>query len=102
MISSFHGMIPSFHAVFGLRHRDKSAKVIDYNDQVIRVREYLIFRGIPSAMYFQLSRKRQCTAGTDAVHCKGGCSALRERLQCTASEMGITGTEIASPVLNKR
>ena len=39
MISSFHGMIPSFHAVFGLRQRDKSAKVIDYNDQVIRVRD---------------------------------------------------------------
>ena len=38
MIPSFHGMISSFHAVFGLRQRDKSAKVIDYNDQVIRVR----------------------------------------------------------------
>ena len=32
MISSFHGMIPSFHAAFGLRQRDKSAKVIDYKD----------------------------------------------------------------------
>ena len=30
-------MISSFHAVFGLRQGDKSAKVIDYNDQVIRV-----------------------------------------------------------------
>ena len=94
MISSFHGMIPSFHAVFGLRHRDKSAKVIDYNDQVIRVREYLIFRGIPSPMFFSsaergcaLQGRMQCTARTDAVHCKDGCSALRERLQCTASEM---------------
>ena len=48
MIPSFHGMIPSFHAVFGLRQRDKSAKVIDYNDQVIRVREYLLLLGIPS------------------------------------------------------
>ena len=95
-------MIPSFHAVFGLRHRDKSAKVIDYNDQVIRVREYLIFRGIPSPMYFQLSRKRQCTAGTDAVHCKDRCSALRERLQCTASERGKTGTDVVSPILDKR
>ena len=47
-------MISSFHAVFGLRQRDKSAKVIDYNDQVIRVREYLLFRGIPSPMYFQI------------------------------------------------
>ena len=95
-------MISSFHAVFGLRQRDKSAKVIDYNDQVIRVREYLLFRGIPSPMYFQLRRKRQCTARTDAVHCGDGCSALRERLQCTASEMGKTGTEIASPILDKR
>ena len=32
----------------------------------------------------------QYTARTDAVHCRGGCSALRERLQCTASEMGKT------------
>ena len=46
--------------------------------------------------------KRQCTARTDAVHCKGGCSALRERLQCTASEMGKTGIEIASPIRDKR
>ena len=34
-------MISSFHAVFGVRQGDKSAKVIDYNDQVIRVRESL-------------------------------------------------------------
>ena len=38
----------------------------------------------------------------DAVHCKDGCSALRERLQCTASETGKRGTEIASPILDKR
>ena len=44
----------------------------------------------------------QCTARADAVHCKGGCSALRGRLQCTASEMGKTGTEIVSPILDKR
>ena len=56
MISSFYGMIPSFHAVFGLRQRDKSAKVIDYKGQVIGVREYLLFRGIPSPMFYQLSR----------------------------------------------
>ena len=35
----------------------------------------------------------------DAVHCEDGCSALQRRLQCTASEMGKTGTEIASPIL---
>ena len=55
MISSFHGMISSFHAVFVLRHRDKSTKVIDYNDQVIRVRGYLLFRGISSLMFLLLS-----------------------------------------------
>ena len=34
--------------------------------------------------------------------CRGGCKRLRERLQCFASEMGKTGTEIASPILDKR
>ena len=29
----------------------------------------------------------QCTAMADAVHCEDGCSALQERLQCTASGM---------------
>ena len=51
LASSFHGMISSFHAVFGLRHRGKSAKVIDYNDQVIWVREYLLLLGIPHVFY---------------------------------------------------
>ena len=95
-------MIPSFHAVFGLRHRDKSAKVIDYNDQVIRVREYLIFRGIPSPMFFSsaergsaLQGRMQCTARTVAVHCGSGCSALRLR-------WGKTGTDVVSPILDKR
>ena len=46
--------------------------------------------------------KRQCTARTDAVHCGDGCSALRGRLQCTASEMGKTDTEIPSPIQDKR
>ena len=55
MISSFHGMISSFYAVFVLRHRDKSTKVIDYNDQVIRVRGYLLFMGISSPMFLLLS-----------------------------------------------
>ena len=98
-------MISSFHAVFGLRQRDKSAKVIDYNDQVIRVREYLLFRGIPSPMLFLLSQnigeeivilnegvfsckylqgRLQVLAGTVASTYGNGCSALRERMQCTA------------------
>ena len=42
MISSFHGMIPSFHAVFCLRQRDKSAKVIDYKDDVTRPQVLLL------------------------------------------------------------
>ena len=49
-----------------------------------------------------LRGRMQYTAWTDAVHCVEGCSALRERLQCTASEMGKRGTEIASPILDKR
>ena len=44
-----------------------------------------------------MREKMQCTARADAVQCKGGCSALRERLQCTASEMAPKGTEIVSP-----
>ena len=37
-----------------------------------------------------LQGRMHVPARTDAVHCRGGCSALRERLQCTASEMGKT------------
>ena len=37
-----------------------------------------------------------------AVQCNGGCSALRGRMQCTASEMGKTGTEMVSRMLDKR
>ena len=44
----------------------------------------------------------QTFAGADANVCRGGCKRLRERLQCFASEMGKTGTEIASPILDKR
>ena len=36
------------------------------------------------------------------MHCKGGCSALRGRLQCTASEKDKRDTEIVSPILDKR
>ena len=48
------------------------------------------------------SWRMQCTARVVTVHCGSGCSALRGRLQCTASEMGKTGTEIVSPILDKR
>ena len=44
----------------------------------------------------------QTFAGKDAVHCKDGCSALQERLQCTASETGKRDSEITSPILDKR
>ena len=37
----------------------------------------------------------QCTAGAVAVHCGDGCSALH-------LSGGKTGTEIASPILDKR
>ena len=49
----------------------------------------------------RLWEKMQCTAEADAVHCKDGRSALRERLQCTASEIGKRDTEIASPILDE-
>ena len=44
-----------------------------------------------------LQGRMQCTAEAVAVHCRSGCSALRLK-----SEMGKTGTEIASPILDKR
>ena len=34
--------------------------------------------------------------------CIGRCNALRWQMQCFASEMGKTGTEIVSPILDKR
>ena len=42
------------------------------------------------------------TCVENAVHCEDGCSALQGRLQCTASEMGKTGTEMVSRILDKR
>ena len=49
-----------------------------------------------------LAGKVASTSVENAVHCKDGCSALQEGLQCTASEMGKTGTEIASLILDRR
>ena len=46
--------------------------------------------------------RMQCTARTDALHCRSGCTALQGRLQCTASEMGKRDTEIVSPIQDKR
>ena len=39
---------------------------------------------------------------SDARTCGDGCTYLREKRQCTASEMGKTGTEIVSPILDTR
>ena len=36
------------------------------------------------------------------MHCKDGCKYVRGRMQCTASEMGKTDTEIASPILDRK
>ena len=61
--------------------------------------------GIPQKASFHRKYVRgrlQVRARTDAVHCKGGRSALQEGLQCTASETGKTGTEIVSPILDRR
>ena len=44
----------------------------------------------------QTNEREQKQSSFPAVHCKGGCSALQDRLQCTASEMGKTGTLIAN------
>ena len=44
----------------------------------------------------------QCFALADAKLCVGRCNALRWRMQSFASEMGKTGTEIVSPILDKR
>ena len=49
-----------------------------------------------------LAGKVARTSVENAVHCEDGCSALRERLQCTASEMGKTGNGIVSPILDKK
>ena len=42
----------------------------------------------------------QCFAGAHAKLCVGECKALRGRMQSFASEMGKTGTEIISHILD--
>ena len=44
----------------------------------------------------------QSFALADAMLCVGRCNALRWQMQCFASERGKTGTEIVSPILDKR
>ena len=49
-----------------------------------------------------LRGRLQSFAWTIAKLCVGRCNALRWRMQSFASEMGKTGTEIVSPILDKR
>ena len=60
----------------------------------------ILNEGVFSCKYLQ--GRLQVLAGTDASTYGNGCSALRGRLQCTASERGKAGTEIVSPILDKR
>ena len=50
----------------------------------------------------RLQERMQSFARTNAKLCVGRCKALRGRMQSFASEMGKTGTEIVSPILDKR
>ena len=77
-------MIPSFHAVFGLRHRDKTAKVIDYKGQVIRAQGitsfthgYCRFAWLRHNNYIGLAISVPVLPISDAKHC----NRSRKRLQ---------------------
>ena len=55
-----------------------------------------------------LAGKVACISVEDAVHCKDGCSALQERLQCTAMAVAVhcvqngkTDAEIYTPIPDK-
>ena len=48
----------------------------------------------------RLRWRMQTFAMADANVYDGGCKRLREKMQCTASEMGKTGTEIVCPILD--
>ena len=50
----------------------------------------------------RLQERMQSFARTNAKLCVGRCKALRGQMQSFASEMGKTGTEIVSPILDKR
>ena len=77
-------MIPSFHAVFGLRHRDKTAKVIDYKGQVIKAQGitsfthgYCRFAWLRHNNYIGLAISVPVLPISDAKHC----NRSRKRLQ---------------------
>ena len=70
LLSSFHGMISSFHAVFGLRQRDKAAKVIGLSGQTRGERDSTT--DVFSPQTFTMA---------DANVYNGGCKRLRWRMQ---------------------
>ena len=57
----------------------------------------------------QGNEKEQTQSSFPAVHCKGGCTALQERMQCTAEAVAVhcvrdgkRDTENVSPIQDKR
>ena len=87
-------MIPSFHAVFGLRHRDKTAKVIDYKGQVIRAQGitslthgYCRFAWLRHNNYIGQTTSVPVLPISDAKHC----IRSRNRLQLFWSRWPVTG-----------
>ena len=68
-------LLSSYHAVFGLRHRDKSAKVIGLSGQTRG-------KGIPLQASFHRKRLRwrmQTFTMAGANVCDGGCKRLRDK-----------------------
>ena len=87
-------MIPSFHAVFGLRHRDKTAKVIDYKGQDIRAQGitsfthgYCRFAWLRHNNYIGQTISVPVLPISDAKHC----NRSRKRLQLFWSRWPVTG-----------
>ena len=81
-------MISSYHAVFGLRHRDKSAKVIGLSGQTRG-------KGIPLQASFHRKRLRwrmQTFTMAGANVYDGGCKRLRWRMQTfTMADANVYG-----------
>ena len=68
--------------------------------EIVGEEEEILNKGVFSRKYLQgrlqvLAGKvacvwrMQCTAGTDAVHCRSGCTALQGRMQCTAGAVAL-------------
>ena len=85
-------MIPSFHAVFGLRHRDMTAKVIDYKGQVIRAQGitsfthgYCRFAWLRHNNYIGQTTSVPVLPISDAKHCNRSRKRLQPPLQSIAT-----------------